>query len=114
MPPLELASLQLSPSLPSPSVLVHGLKMVHPCSSQLHIFKIWMNRQMFLIQKVYACAHLGVNQLLDLRGISTAPLLVCCSPLDCFYHKTHDFEFLWHIKDMKQVDCMASDHLVIT
>ena len=68
----------------------------------------------FLVQQICASAHLGVNQLLDLWGIPTTPLLICSCPLDSFNYKAHDFELLWDIKNVKQVDGVTSGHLVIT
>src|SRR3954466_15519162 len=81
MPPLELASWQLSPSLPSPSLLELVLTMFILIHHNLIVFKIWMDGQVFLIQQVCACAHLRVNQLLNMWGISTTPLLISCYPL---------------------------------
>ena len=48
----------------------------------------------------YARAHLGVNELLNLWGIPTSPLLVWCCPLDSLYYEAHHFELLRYIKYM--------------
>ena len=69
---------------------------------------------MLLIQQICSCAHLGVDELLNVWSIPIASLLVSSSPLDCFYNQTHDLELLRDIKDLKHVDGVSYDHSVIS
>ena len=95
-----LASLQLS--LPLPSLSSHVLAQMWdlPHSYNSIVFKIRMQRKVLLVQQVCTCAHLGVDELLNVWSIPTASLPVSNSPLDCLYNQTHDLELLRDIKKL--------------
>ena len=69
---------------------------------------------MLLVQQVCSCAHLRIDELLNMWSIPTTSLLVSSSPLDCLYNQTHDLELLRDIKDLQHVGGMSSGHLVIS
>ena len=69
---------------------------------------------MLLVQQISSCAHLRIDELLNMWSIPTTSLLVSSYPFDCLYNQAHEFKLLRDIKDLQHVDGMSSDHLVIS